>query len=110
VREEYRNLVSGLKKAKFGVISMKDQQKEKIKDLSLPLEGFARPAQVARAFGVSVPTLYNWIKDGRLPKPEKDGTRVTRWPVAVIREYLARQGGTVFALSDRQGNQPTPAS
>jgi predicted DNA-binding transcriptional regulator AlpA len=76
------------------------------KNLDLPKEGFARPAQVAHAFGVSVPTLYNWIKDGKLPKPEKDGTRITRWPVAVIREYLARQGGAVLALSGRQDISP----
>jgi predicted DNA-binding transcriptional regulator AlpA len=80
------------------------------KDLSLPLEGFARPAQVAHAFGVCQATLYNYIRDGKIPPPEKDGARITRWPVAVIRECLARQGGSVLSLQARPDSPPTPAS
>jgi predicted DNA-binding transcriptional regulator AlpA len=89
---------------------MKRKHEKQTKDLSLPLEGFARPAQVAHAFGVSRATLYNYIKDGKIPEPEKDGKRISRWPVAVIRECLARQGGSVFARQENQGNQPMPAS
>jgi predicted DNA-binding transcriptional regulator AlpA len=84
--------------------------KTKQKDLSLPLEGFARPAQVAYALGVSRATLYNYIRLGRFPEPERDGKRITRWPVAVIRECLAKQGGSVFSLQDYPDNQPKPAS
>lgn len=64
------------------------------KMLDLPAEGFVRPAQVARAFGYSLPTLYRRINDGAIPPFEKDG-RVSRWPVGVIRDCLAAQGGTV---------------
>jgi Predicted transcriptional regulator len=80
------------------------------KDLSLPLEGFARPAQVAHAFGVSVPTLYNYIKSGKLPAPDKDGSRISRWPVAVIRECLVKQGGSVFSPQVNQDNSTKLAS
>ena len=66
------------------------------KDLTLPKEGFARPAQVAHAFGVSRGTLYNYIKRGTIPAPEKDGKRIARWPVDVIRQCLAEQGGTTL--------------
>lgn len=43
-------------------------------ELSLPMEGFVRPRQVAHAFGVSRGTLYNYIKAGKIPKPEKGRT------------------------------------
>ena len=76
---------------------MQKKREQKLRDLSLPLEGFARPAQVAHAFGVSRATLYNYIRAGKIPKPEKDGARISRWPVAVIRECLEQQGGSVFA-------------
>ncbi|MBE6440714.1 MAG: AlpA family phage regulatory protein [Desulfovibrio desulfuricans] len=86
-----------------GLITMKE------KDLSFPKEGFVRPDQVAHAFGVSRATIYNYIKEGIIPRPEKAGPRITRWPVAVIRECLARHGGSVFPPS-HPDNQPTPAS
>lgn len=89
------------------------EKQKKAKDLSLPLEGFVRPAQVAHAFGVSRATLYNYIKAGKIPAPEKDGQRISRWPVHIIRECLAQQGGTVISFPyepDCQDNQPTPAS
>jgi predicted DNA-binding transcriptional regulator AlpA len=84
--------------------------KTKQKDLSLPLEGFARPAQVAFALGVCRATLYNYIRQGKFPEPERDGKRITRWPVAVIRECLKRQGGSVFEPSGHPDSQPTSAS
>jgi predicted DNA-binding transcriptional regulator AlpA len=80
------------------------------KELSLPLEGFARPAQVAYAFGVSRATLYNYIKAGKIPEPEKDGKAISRWPVAVIRECLAKQGGSVLTQPASRDDQPIPAS
>ncbi len=53
--------------------------------LELPKEGFARPAQVAFYLGVSRTTVYDMVRDGRLPAPLKMGTRVTVWPVKIIR-------------------------
>lgn len=81
----------------------------KKQDLSLPLEGFARPAQVAHAFGVSRATLYNYIREGKIPAPEKESARLSRWPVAVIRECLAAQGGSVLPQA-HQDSQPRLAS
>ena len=75
---------------------MNEETTERVKDLSLPREGFARPAQVAHAFGVSLGTLYNYIKKGKIPAPEKDGARIVRWPVSVIRQCLAEQGGSTL--------------
>lgn len=85
-------------------------KKNKTKDLRLPLEGFVRPDQVAHAFGVSRGTLYNYIKKGKIPQPEKDGARISRWPVSVIRECLAQQGGSVSCPPRSQDSPPTLAS
>lgn len=80
-------------------------------ELALPREGFARPCQVAHAFGISRATLYNRVASGSFPQPQKDGSRISKWPVSLVREYLAAQGGTVNAFpQESQGNQPTPAS
>ena len=89
---------------------MQKKREKPLRDLSLPMEGFVRPAQVAHAFGVSRSTLYNYIRDKKIPAPQKDGERISRWPVAVIRACLAEQGGSVFARQGHQDNPPTPAS
>lgn len=58
------------------------------KNRNLPKEGFARPAQVAFAFGVSTTTIYNWVRKGIFPAPQKLGERITVWPVDLIRHHL----------------------
>ncbi len=89
---------------------MKRRSSPTEKDLSLPREGFARPCQVAHAFGISRATLYNRISAGSFPAPQKDGKRISKWPVSVVREHLAAQGGTVSYRQENPDNQPTPAS
>lgn len=65
------------------------------KDLSLPMEGFARMAQVTRVLAVSRPTLYRWIQLGEFPPPIKLG-RISVWPVDVVRQEVSRRGGPVL--------------
>ena len=65
------------------------------KDLSLPLEGFARMTQVRYALAVSRPTLYRWIQLGEFPPPIKLG-RISVWPVDVVRAEISRRGGPVL--------------
>ena len=72
----------------MGKSMRKDIIIQKNKPLDLPSEGFARPAQVAFAFGVSRGTLYNWIKRGIFPAPQKFGNSMTVWPVDVVRAHL----------------------
>lgn len=64
------------------------------KDLSLPLEGFARMVQVTRVLAVSRPTLYRWIQLGEFPPPTKWGC-ISVWPVDVVRQEIVRRGGPV---------------
>lgn len=55
---------------------------------TLPEIGYVRPKQVSHIMGVSRATLYNWIKEGKLPKPHRLGARMVAWPVEVIREKI----------------------
>ena len=56
--------------------------------VDLPKEGRCRPAQVARVMGICRATLYNRIKEGKLPPLRKDGERISFWFVEEIRPYL----------------------
>ncbi|MGQ7242941.1 helix-turn-helix transcriptional regulator [Salinicola sp. V024] len=40
---------------------------------------FLSVKQVATRYGVSVPTVWNWARDGRIPAPIKISTCCTRW-------------------------------
>lgn len=73
---------------------LEDTMKQE-KDLSLPLEGFARLTQITRVLAVSRPTLYKWIQDGKFPPPIKLG-RISVWPVDVVRQEISRRGGPVL--------------
>lgn len=77
-------------------------------NLDLPIEGFVRPAHVARAFGVCRSTVDNMVRSGILPQPQKCG-RIVRWPVSAIRQALKESGGSV-RHEVYPNNQPTPAS
>ena len=37
-----------------------------------------RVGQVANVYGVSIPTIWRWLKENRIPKPTKIGGS-TRW-------------------------------
>lgn len=89
---------------------MERKHVKQVKDLTLPLEGFARPAQFAYALAVSRATLYNLMRDDPdFPQPAKEGVNITRWPVGAVREYIAKKGGTTLTQACR-GSQPMPAS
>ncbi|MBE1159635.1 helix-turn-helix transcriptional regulator [Dyella acidiphila] len=39
---------------------------------------------------VSASTLWQWVRDGKFPKPVKLGERITAWRVEDIRAYLEK--------------------
>lgn len=83
---------------------------KKEKMLDIPKEGFCRAEQFAYVLGISESLLWQWVKDGVLPAPEKmEGARISRWPVNIVRKVIAAQGGYV-QQPIHQGNQPTVAS
>lgn len=54
----------------------------------LPDSAGARVPVVAALFGVSIPTVWRWSRDQRLPAPIKRGG-VTLWNVGALRRALA---------------------
>lgn len=89
---------------------MINKREKQPKDLSLPLEGFARPAQFAYALGISESLFWEWVKEERIPKPIKiEGLRISRWPVDEVRRVIAEQGG--YTLQPKhQEHRPNAAS
>lgn len=57
----------------------------------LPDSASARVPVVAALFSVSVPTVWRWARDGRLPAPTKRGG-VTLWNVGALRAAMAEAG------------------
>ena len=58
---------------------------------SLQGQEMISPAQVARAFGVTRQTIYDWIKREKhpFPKPKKFGRRLTRFRRRDIEDWVA---------------------
>ncbi|HFW3713948.1 TPA: helix-turn-helix transcriptional regulator [Salmonella enterica subsp. enterica serovar 6,7:y:-] len=50
-----------------------------------------RPSQVMKHFQICESTLWNWVKYGKFPKPDKLSDGVTRFDVADIREWLNKR-------------------
>lgn len=55
----------------------------------LPAVGYARAPAVSRVLGIAVSTLWAWNAQCRFPKPVKLSPRVSAWPLADVRAWLA---------------------
>lgn len=55
----------------------------------LPDSAGARVPVVAALFGISIPTVWRWTRDRRLPAPVKRGG-VTLWNVGDLRRAMAQ--------------------
>ncbi|EAN2611015.1 helix-turn-helix domain-containing protein [Salmonella enterica] len=58
---------------------------------TLPKSGYMRPAQVMKHFQICESTLWNWVKSGKFPKPDKLSDGVTRFDVADIRDWINKR-------------------
>lgn len=56
---------------------------------SLPDSAHVRLPVVAALNGISDPTVWRWVKTGRLPQPVKRGPNTTAWRVGDLRRALA---------------------
>ena len=56
-----------------------------------PLSGNVRPKECAEYLGIGISTLWLWVKQKRIKKPTKHGSRVSVWSAEYIRE-LAQKG------------------
>lgn len=52
----------------------------------LPNSAYVRIPVVSQLKGISEPTVWRWVKQGRLPAPEKIGPNTTAWNVGKLRE------------------------
>jgi len=49
--------------------------------------GWSNDKQLARHYGVTRSTMWDWVREGRLPKPKKLTPRRTRWSNAEIAQH-----------------------
>lgn len=56
---------------------------------TLPATGFVRLPTVAGVCGLAKSTVWKWCAEGRFPKPVTLSPRVSAWPVAQVRAWLA---------------------
>lgn len=52
-----------------------------------PDESYHRVADLMRRYGVSRQTIFEWRRNGYLPRPKQIGPNVIGWPPEVIREW-----------------------
>jgi len=57
----------------------------------LPDSASVRLPVVAALNGISAPTVWRWVKAGRLPAPRKSGPNVTVWSVGDLRRARESQ-------------------
>lgn len=56
---------------------------------ALPATGYVRLPVASAVCGVAKSTIWAWTAQGRFPKPVKLSPRVSTWPVADVRAWLA---------------------
>lgn len=49
--------------------------------------GWSTDKQLARHYGVTRKTIWDWVREGRLPKPKKLTPRRTRWSNVEIAQH-----------------------
>lgn len=54
---------------------------------------FLSDKTLSTRWGVHRATVWEWVKQGRVPAPVKLSNRCTRWKLADIQAWEAQQGG-----------------
>ncbi|BEB79702.1 AlpA family phage regulatory protein [Escherichia coli] len=49
---------------------------------------YIRPKNLAEELGISMPSLWRWVKAGKMPKPVKLSPRVAAFSTAEINSWL----------------------
>lgn len=65
-----------------------------------------RPTEAAEAMGISLRTLMNWERDGKIPSVRPKGSRCLRFSLAAIESWI-REQSTAMTL---QQSQPASGS
>lgn len=58
----------------------------------MELDRYIRANELARLLGISRATVWNWTKDGRLPKPVKLSPHVTAWKASEVAKAIEARG------------------
>jgi len=61
------------------------------KDVPTTAHVVLRPPQAAKYLGISLGTLYDWVRLGLVPKPIKLGPKVSAWLKSELDSFLAQR-------------------
>lgn len=56
--------------------------------------------QVAEIFGIKPKTVYTWVANGKLSKPDVISTRYSRFPLSRVKKDYFRQFGRELILKE----------
>jgi predicted DNA-binding transcriptional regulator AlpA len=70
-----------------------------------PIRVWLTAAQVAEHYGVSIPTVWTWAREDRIPKPHKLAENTTRWRLCELDAHDEEQAaqGTYIPKKRRGG-------
>ena len=61
-------------------------------------DSFLRPNDFCKKLGISRSLLYSCIREGKIPKPIKQGQRVSLWPMSVVNDIVDKIKGGELCL------------
>ena len=62
-------------------------------DTHSPIRVWLTAAQVAERYSVSMPTVWTWAREGKIPKPHKLAENTTRWRLSELDAHDDNQAG-----------------
>lgn len=69
------------------------QQATTYTDTPSPIRVWLTAAQVAERYSVSMPTVWTWAREGRIPTPHKLAENTTRWRLSELDAHDDKQAG-----------------
>jgi len=71
-----------------------------------PIHVWLTATQVAERYSVSVPTVWTWAREGRLPKPHKLAENTTRWRLSELDAHDDKQAAqNTYTPKKRRSSQ-----
>ena len=68
--------------------------------MELALDKMLSKEQVAEIFGIKPKTVYTWVANGKLSKPDVISTRYSRFPLSRVKQDYFRQFGRDLILKE----------
>lgn len=68
--------------------------------MELALDKMLSKEQVAEIFGIKPKTVYTWVANGKLSKPDVISTRYSRFPLSRVKQDYFRQFGRNLILKE----------